>query len=158
MVKPIIPCKKLKETNQMYYIMFFLYSPIVNNLLVNMITIRNRLILYSFILGFYCGDSISPSFSHSNTNNALWNKGFTLPTNAKFVFQLCKKLMFLLEGQKGNQEELCYVCSCTFPMSPTTEISCSFRLPSANMQRSSIPREPLSNSTITYALSIMSGT
>jgi len=46
----------------------------------------------------------------------------------------------------------------TFPVSPTTDISCSFLLPSANMQRSSIPLEPLSNSTITYALSIISGT
>ena len=46
----------------------------------------------------------------------------------------------------------------TFPMSPTTDISCSFLVPSANMQRSSIPLEPLSNSTITYALSIISGT
>lgn len=46
----------------------------------------------------------------------------------------------------------------TFPISPTTDISCSFLLPSANIQRSSIPRVPLSNSTITYALSIISGT
>lgn len=46
----------------------------------------------------------------------------------------------------------------TFPVSPTTDISCSFLLPSANIQRSSMPREPFSNSTITYALSIMSGT
>lgn len=43
-------------------------------------------------------------------------------------------------------------------MSPTTEISCSFLLPSANMHRSSMPRDPLSNSMITYALSMMSGT
>lgn len=46
----------------------------------------------------------------------------------------------------------------TFPISPTTDISCSFLLPSANIQRSRMPREPFSNSTITYALSIISGT
>ena len=56
--------------------------------------------------------------------------------------------------------KLMHMCASmsTFPVSPTTDISCSFLLPSANMQRSSIPREPLSNSTITYASSMISGT
>lgn len=63
---------------------------IVKSLLANMTTIYNGLILNSSILSFYCSDTISPGFSHSNTNNAFWNKRFTLPIDTKFVFKLCE--------------------------------------------------------------------
>lgn len=68
--------------------------------------------------------------------------------------------IYMLDQHSLAWIKLKHMCACisTFPISPTTDISCSFLLPSANMQRSSIPREPLSNSTITYALSMISGT
>jgi len=133
-------------------------------------------LLYSFIMDLCSLDSCSSTSPGSNMYNTLWHKCLTLQTE---IWDTCYEDLAIAFNNKSishpyvgffNSIKLAFLCNLlkamilgdlistiTFPMSPTTQTSCSFLPPSANIQRSSIARDPLSYSTITYALSRISG-
>jgi hypothetical protein len=98
----------------------------------------------SFIMNLVCLHPISATYPRSQPHYTVRDESLRLHSEKK-----CKDFPRLIFMKVGNYRKMQKVGDFTFPVSPTTQISCSLRLPSANMHRSSIPREPFSYSTIT---------